>query len=136
MIFPHGQPFSLFADDSQDADEKDDQAVRLMTLHSAKGLEFDVVFLCGMNEGLLPHAISLNDDDGIRSKEMRVNEERNLAFVGITRAKSMLYLTHHKTSSASRFEGSDALPSRFLDDALRGLKEVGVGDDDTWFLYQ
>ncbi|XRB04061.1 ATP-dependent DNA helicase PcrA [Pycnococcus provasolii] len=127
---------AVFADDSQDADEKDDQAVRLMTLHSAKGLEFDVVFLCGMNEGLLPHAISLNDDDGIRSKEMRVNEERNLAFVGITRAKSMLYLTHHKTSSASRFEGSDALPSRFLDDALRGLKEVGVGDDDTWFLYQ
>ncbi|MEC9223523.1 MAG: DNA helicase II, partial [Pseudomonadota bacterium] len=76
---------SLDAGDTQ-ADETDD-AVQLMTLHSAKGLEFPLVFLAGMEEGLFPHRMSM---DKIASLE----EERRLCYVGITRAKSKLYLTH------------------------------------------
>ncbi|MBX5435632.1 MAG: UvrD-helicase domain-containing protein [Alicyclobacillaceae bacterium] len=65
---------------------KSRDAVRLMTLHAAKGLEFPVVFLIGMEEGVFPHARAL-DDDGIE-------EERNLCYVGITRAKDQLHLTY------------------------------------------
>ena len=88
-----------------------DDAVMLMTLHSAKGLEFPVVFIVGMQEGLLPHQMSLQEGD--------VEEERRLCYVGMTRAKRRLYLTW----SALRFVRSGAgfsyVPSqrsRFLDE--------------------
>ena len=70
---------SLDAGDTQ-ADETED-AVQLMTLHSAKGLEFQLVFLSGMEEGLFPHKMSMDNLTGLE-------EERRLCYVGITRARS------------------------------------------------
>ena len=64
-----------------------EDCVQMMTLHTAKGLEFPVVFLCGMEDGLFPHQRSLNDLDGLE-------EERRLCYVGMTRAMRQLYLTY------------------------------------------
>ncbi len=81
-------------------------AVQLMTLHSAKGLEFPLVFLAGVEEGLFPHSMSAEDPE-------RLEEERRLCYVGITRAKQWLYLTH---AESRRLHGSEnyPMPSRFL----------------------
>src|SRR5690606_31677707 len=76
---------ALDAGDAQ-ADEYED-AVQLMTLHSAKGLEFPLVFLVGMEENLFPHKMSAEDP-------VRLEEERRLCYVGITRAMQKLVLTH------------------------------------------
>lgn len=87
------------------ADAHED-AVQMMTLHSAKGLEFPVVFITGLEEGLFPHQMS-SDDPG------RLAEERRLCYVGLTRAMRELYLTH---AESRRLYGNDTLnaPSRFL----------------------
>jgi DNA helicase-2/ATP-dependent DNA helicase PcrA len=81
-------------------------SVQLMTLHSAKGLEFSLLFLCGMEDGLFPHQRSLNDPAGLE-------EERRLCYVGITRARQELYLTH---AEQRRLHGEQrfSIPSRFL----------------------
>jgi DNA helicase-2/ATP-dependent DNA helicase PcrA len=81
-------------------------AVQLMTMHSAKGLEFPLVFICGMEDGLFPHQRSLDDPTGIE-------EERRLAYVGMTRAMQTLYLCH---AEQRRLYGREsyAHPSRFL----------------------
>lgn len=86
--------------------EEGDDCVQLMTLHSAKGLEFPVVFLVGMEEGLFPSQRSV-DDEG------RLEEERRLAYVGITRAREKLVVTH---AESRRMHGTEMLarPSRFL----------------------
>ena len=78
----------------------------MMTLHSAKGLEFPLVFLGGMEEGLFPHRMSAEEPG-------RMEEERRLAYVGITRAMQELYLTYAETR---RMHGQDSYnrPSRFL----------------------
>ena len=68
---------------------KQQDAVTLMTLHSAKGLEFPVVFLLGIEEGVFPHSRSLMDEE-------EMEEERRLAYVGITRAEKELFLTNAK----------------------------------------
>ena len=81
------QEISLVSE--QDDYEANDDTLTLMTLHAAKGLEFPVVFMIGMEEGLLPHARSIDSDD-----EEEMAEERRLAYVGITRAKQYLYLVH------------------------------------------
>ena len=83
-----------------------EDCVNLMTLHSAKGLEFPVVFLCGMEEGLFPHVRSSDDP-------AKLEEERRLCYVGMTRAKRKLYMSH---AESRRLHGSDAYPppSRFL----------------------
>jgi DNA helicase II / ATP-dependent DNA helicase PcrA len=73
-------------DQLNDTNGEDQDAVVLMTLHSAKGLEFPVVFLIGMEEGIFPHSRSLDDED-------EMEEERRLAYVGITRAEEELFLT-------------------------------------------
>ena len=83
-----------------------DDCVQLMTLHSAKGLEFPLVFLVGMEEGLFPSQRSV-DDEG------RLEEERRLAYVGITRARKKLFVSH---AESRRMHGTEMLtrPSRFL----------------------
>jgi DNA helicase-2/ATP-dependent DNA helicase PcrA len=87
------------------ADEFED-SVQLMTLHSAKGLEFPVVFIGGLEEGLFPHSMSAEDPD-------RLEEERRLCYVGMTRAMRTLYLSHAENR---RLHGRESypLPSRFL----------------------
>ena len=87
------------------ADEWED-CVQMMTLHTAKGLEFPVVFICGMEEGLFPHQRSLNDIEGLE-------EERRLAYVGMTRAMRALYLT---CAEQRRLHGIDSYgqASRFI----------------------
>ena len=81
---------ALVADiDKLDEDGVPGEAITLMTLHSAKGLEFPVVFLIGMEEGVFPHSRSLMDEE-------EMEEERRLAYVGITRAEEELYITNAK----------------------------------------
>ncbi len=85
--------------------DPDAESVVLMTLHSAKGLEFPRVFLCGMEEGLFPSLKSMSDDE--------VEEERRLCYVGITRAKRHLILSH--ANYRNRYgSGGYTMPSRFL----------------------
>ena len=83
-----------------------DDCVQLMTMHSAKGLEFPQVFLCGMEDGLFPHQRSIADPQGLE-------EERRLCYVGITRAKETLFITH---AEQRRLHGMDnfSQPSRFI----------------------
>lgn len=86
--------------------ESSESKVTLMTLHSAKGLEFPVVFLAGLDEGLFPHSRTLMDPE-------QIEEERRLAYVGITRAKRQLYVTNAITRTMyGRI--SAYMPSRFL----------------------
>ncbi len=87
------------------ADEWED-SVQMMTLHSAKGLEFPLVFLCGMEEGLFPHQRSASD-------AARLEEERRLCYVGVTRAMQKLYLSY---AEQRRLHGVDSYgsPSRFI----------------------
>jgi DNA helicase-2/ATP-dependent DNA helicase PcrA len=83
-----------------------EDCVQLMSLHAAKGLEFPLVFLCGLEEGLFPHQMSINEPG-------RLEEERRLCYVGMTRAKQQLYLTH---AQSRRLHGKEnyAIPSRFV----------------------
>jgi DNA helicase-2/ATP-dependent DNA helicase PcrA len=102
---------SLEAGDAQ-ADEHED-SIQLMTLHSAKGLEFPYVFLVGMEEGLFPHKMSLEEPG-------RLEEERRLAYVGITRAMRQLVMTYAETR---RLYGSETYNkvSRFVREIPAGL---------------
>ena len=88
-------------------------AVTLMTLHNAKGLEFPVIFIAGMEEGVFPHMRSLGDPD-------QLEEERRLAYVGITRAQENLYLTHATTRNLFGATNYNS-PSRFLGEIPDGL---------------
>jgi DNA helicase-2/ATP-dependent DNA helicase PcrA len=114
-----GQELEAFLDAVALLEESDDDlaadAVSLMTLHAAKGLEFDLVFLAGVEDGLLPHASSRDD---LQSLE----EERRLAYVGMTRARRLLAMT----GARSRFlfgQRQQTRPSRFLDDLAAGTVE-------------
>src|SRR4029450_8465422 len=105
---------SLVADTD---DITDDDQVVLMTLHSAKGLEFPVVFLIGAEEGVFPHTRALSEPD-------ELEEERRLAYVGITRAQERLYVTH--AWSRSLFGSTQYNPpSRFIDEIPGELVESG-----------
>ncbi|MBT8082615.1 MAG: DNA helicase II [Gammaproteobacteria bacterium] len=83
-----------------------EDCAQLMTMHSAKGLEFPLVFMCGMEDGLFPHQRSIADPNGLE-------EERRLCYVGITRAMQTLYITH---AEQRRLHGMDSFsqPSRFI----------------------
>jgi DNA helicase-2/ATP-dependent DNA helicase PcrA len=96
-------------------DERED-AVTLITLHNAKGLEFPVVFMVGMEEGVFPHIKSMTDD-----KE--IEEERRLCYVGITRAKERLYLTYAWTRHLWGWR-QHTVPSRFLEEIPDELKKL------------
>jgi ATP-dependent DNA helicase UvrD/PcrA len=99
-----------------DSYDEDGEGVTLITLHMVKGLEFPVVFLAGLEEGLLPHQRSLEDPD-----PNAMAEERRLAYVGITRARDRLYLTcAFRRHLYGRSQA--AFPSRFLDDIPQALK--------------
>jgi len=95
---------ALVAD--QDSYEVGADAVTLITLHAAKGLEFPIVFIAGLEEGIFPHSRSLDD-------VKQLEEERRLAYVGITRAKRRLFLSH-AARRATWGSGGLSVPSRFL----------------------
>ena len=104
---------ALEAGEHQAAEGQD--ALQLMTVHSAKGLEFDAVFMSGLEEGLFPHQQSLVEKDGLE-------EERRLAYVAITRARQRLTLSFAQTRmlhGQTRY----SLPSRFLEEIPQGLKK-------------
>ena len=104
---------ALDAGEGQAAAEED--AVQLMTLHSAKGLEFPLVFLVGLEEGLFPHKMSIDNLSGLE-------EERRLCYVGVTRAMSKLYICH---TESRRLHGEINLcrPSRFIKEIPNDLVE-------------
>ena len=107
------EEISLIADMQQHKEDGDE--ITLMTIHSAKGLEFKVVFLVGMEEGIFPHINSLMESDGLE-------EERRLCYVGITRAKERLYLTNAKRRMLYGKETMNH-PSRFIDEIQDDLIE-------------
>jgi DNA helicase-2/ATP-dependent DNA helicase PcrA len=90
--------------EDKDEDDQDENGVGLLTIHSAKGLEFDVVFIVGCEEGLFPHWRSIDEGDAALS------EERRLMYVAMTRAERFLYLSH-----VNYRKGDFATPSRFID---------------------
>ncbi len=126
---PPGDGFTAFLEKaalSSDLDqmaEEGPDAVTLITLHQAKGLEFPNVFMIGMEEGILPHQRSFDDP-------AQMEEERRLCYVGMTRAKERLYLSmagHRMMGGGPRTMGRPAggVPSRFLSDIPRELTDIG-----------
>ena len=89
-----------------DAEDSDDGKVHLMTFHLVKGLEFPVVFLVGLEEGLIPHFMSMDDEESLE-------EERRLLYVGITRAEKLLFLTY-AIERMQRGQFQTQTPSRFI----------------------
>ena len=109
------EEISLIADISEHQD--DDNVITLMTLHSAKGLEFPVVFIIGMEEGIFPHQNAfLEGDSGIE-------EERRLCYVGFTRAKERLYLTNAKKRMLYGKTNANP-PSRFISEINKDVLET------------
>jgi DNA helicase-2/ATP-dependent DNA helicase PcrA len=99
----------------QDTLEANASVPTLLTLHAAKGLEFSVVFIIGLNDGILPHSRSFDDPDAMQ-------EERRLLYVGITRAKDRLFLIHCQNRNLYGFL-EPANPSRYLEDIPENLIE-------------
>lgn len=108
------EEISLIADISEHKDEEN--VVTLMTIHSAKGLEFKVVFLIGMEDGIFPHQNSFLEEEGLE-------EERRLCYVGITRAKERLYISNAKRRM---LYGKDVVnpPSRFIKEIDQNLLDI------------
>ncbi|MFM9280020.1 DNA helicase PcrA [Paenibacillus jiagnxiensis] len=102
-------------DSMNDADEDQQDAVTLMTMHSAKGLEFPIVFIVGMEEGVFPHSRAFLDNE-------ELEEERRLAYVGITRAEQQLFLSCAQMRTLFGRTTANP-PSRFLDEIPEELKE-------------
>ena len=125
------EEISLIADMSEHKESNDE--VTLMTIHSAKGLEFDIVFLVGMEEGIFPHQNSFVEENGIE-------EERRLCYVGITRAREKLYLTNAKRRMLYGRESINQ-PSRFikeideeyLEQSDKSVKEVKTIDKKSMY---
>jgi DNA helicase-2/ATP-dependent DNA helicase PcrA len=127
-LFAAGLPGYLarLALDSREEQADRSEAVTLMTLHAAKGLEWRAVFLCGLEEGLLPHSGRGFDDGGAQpSADGAINlaEERRLCYVGMTRARERLVLTRCR-ERLRRGKPVPRTPSRFLDDLPPNLVDV------------
>ena len=110
-----------------DSIDESEEAITLITLHQAKGLEYKNVFIVGMEEGLLPHSRSMESEE-------ELEEERRLCYVGITRAKENLFLS---SSSRRRFQGiyDNAIQSRFLDEIPKSIlikKSKYQKYEDSW----
>lgn len=117
------EEISLIADVTEH--QEDEDVVTLMTIHSAKGLEFDVVFLIGMEEGIFPHQNSFCEEGGLE-------EERRLCYVGITRAKEKLYISNAKRRI---LYGKDVInqPSRFIkeiDPSLLDVENINMFEEE------
>jgi DNA helicase-2/ATP-dependent DNA helicase PcrA len=113
---------ALIADIDRVEEEEDAEKITLMTLHSAKGLEYPIVFLIGMEENIFPHNRSMFDEE-------EMEEERRLAYVGITRAEEELYLTHAKMRTL--FGRTNMNPvSRFIneipEELVEGMEEANT----------
>ncbi len=116
------EEISLIADISEHKESNDE--VTLMTIHSAKGLEFDIVFIIGMEENIFPHQNSLMEEDGL-------SEERRLMYVAITRAREILYLSNAKRRMLYGRESLN-MPSRFIDeisDDVIDINERSIKED-------
>jgi DNA helicase-2/ATP-dependent DNA helicase PcrA len=111
---------ALVAD--QDSYEGQTEAVTLITLHAAKGLEFPVVFIAGLEEGVFPTSRAIDAEREMPARPQPMEEERRLAYVGITRAKRRLYLTH-ASRRVFRGMGQLSIPSRFLTEIPADLVE-------------
>ncbi len=109
-VLDYLQEISLFSD--ADAYDESIQRVALMTMHAAKGLEFEYVCIIGLEEGILPHERSIEDDE-------EMEEERRLFFVGITRAEKDLHISYAKYRTI-RGQPLRSIPSKFL-------YEIGIG---------
>lgn len=121
---------SLEAGDNQA--QSGDNAVQLMTIHSAKGLEFNNVFITGLEEGLFPHENSMYEPDGLE-------EERRLMYVALTRAKQKLYLTlaqsrmlHGKTRYSMRSSFLKEIPEQHLDWLTAQDQRIAAPDSPAW----
>ena len=117
------EEISLIADVTEH--QEDEDVITLMTIHSAKGLEFDVVFLIGMEEGIFPHQNSFCEEGGLE-------EERRLCYVGITRAKEKLYISNAKRRI---LYGKDVInpPSRFIkeiDPSLLDVENINMFEEE------
>ena len=126
--FAQGLPGYLnrLALDSKEADGADGDSVTLMTLHAAKGLEWRCVFLCGMEEGLLPHSGRGFDDSAsgpLAEGALNLEEERRLCYVGMTRARERLVLTR-AVERVRRGKPIPRTPSRFLEDIPEELVDA------------
>ncbi|MEQ6388138.1 DNA helicase PcrA [Bacillaceae bacterium S4-13-58] len=121
---------ALIADiDRVDEDPNSEEKVILMTLHSAKGLEFPVVFLIGLEENIFPHSRSLMDDE-------EMEEERRLCYVGITRAEKRLFLTHARMRTLygrTQFNPVSRFIDEIPDDLIEGRDTADVQSDGTPF---
>jgi len=131
LLLDYLQQISLFSD--TDAYDASGESVALMTLHAAKGLEFENVFIVGVEEGLLPHERTNTSED-----EEEMEEERRLFFVGITRAKSGLYISCARYRTV-RGQMLRTIPSRFLLELGRDINEQSEGNryyDDNNHCYE
>jgi DNA helicase-2/ATP-dependent DNA helicase PcrA len=123
-LFPYLNRISLITrdDESYDKDEGGKGKVNLMTIHASKGLEFPVVFIAGVEDGLIPHARSLEEGDG------NIEEERRLFYVAITRARDKLFLTSCKQRRKLQ-SVVECAPSPFLSEIPEHLVEYHEGEE-------
>ena len=119
---------NIMSIDSRDAEDKDDGKVNLMTMHASKGLEFDTVYLAGVEDNIIPSSRALEEDP------RNIDEERRLFYVAITRARKELNISYCEKRKDRMGESHLVLPSRFLEEIPESLltqseTEIETTDD-------